>query len=236
MLGSKLLRKTSKINLRHLVKVPGTQKYYGYGDRLKIPFEKGPLSKDQIKTLIKTDRTFCGDETSISRSDLSSYLNNNTVIYSYKNGLSGVMTVGKKSGGLYIYGICVPPKHKGVGKKLMNIAKDIARDNGLPKIRLECYGSVHLFYKKQGYTIIEENEIENSNNSNVEITKYVMEYVIGSRTSGSPRTPRTPRNSRAASGSPRTSRAAESPRTSRTSRSPRTTGSIYNPIVKNLNN
>jgi len=98
---------------------------------------------------------------------------------------------------LYIYGICVPPKYKGVGKQLMKIAKDIARNNDLTAIRLECYGDVNKFYLKQGYSILEEKELvnsnNNSNNSNYEpTTKYIMEYRLGL----SPRTPRTPRTLR----------------------------------------
>ena len=194
MWASRLLRKTNshsrKFN-RFTSRLNSNYKYYGYGDRLKISFEEGPLSIPQIKDNINKDRTFCGDETSITRRDLSGYINNNTVIYSYKNGLAGVMVLGKNSKGLYIYGICVPPKYKGIGTKLMNIAKDIARDNNIPKIVLECYGDVHLFYEKKGYTIVKTKEIVNSNND--EIIKYVMEYTIGPSPKVSSSSPRTPR-------------------------------------------
>jgi ribosomal protein S18 acetylase RimI-like enzyme len=193
-------------------------RFYGYGTGLEIEFEEGPLTKEQIKSEIKKpqSRGFCGDESSISINDLAGYIGGNTTIYNYKNGLGGVMVLGKRAERneghivyyyLYIYGICVPPKFRGIGKKLMDISKKIAIQNGLDVIRLECYGEVNKFYSKLGYTILEEKEIansnNNSNNSNYEpIIKYVMEYRLGT----SPRTPKTPRG------------AAESPRTPKTPR------------------
>lgn len=196
-----------------------TSKYYGYGE-LNLKFLEGPLTKEQIKKEIKKNRGFCGDESSISRNDLAGYIGGNTTIYNYKSGLGGVMVVGKRKKEidyLYIYGICVPPRYKGVGKQLMKIAKDIARNNDLTAIRLECYGDVNKFYLKQGYSILEEKELVNSNNnsndSNYEPTvKYVMEYRLGS----SPKTPRTPRT-------------PKSPKT------PKTPRNRSNPLVENLN-
>ena len=223
MLG-KLLKKSKSVNyhkLSHRLNVTrlATSKYYGYGG-LNIDFEEGPLTKEQIKKEIKKNREFCGDESSITRNDLAGYISGNTTIYNYKSGLGGVMVLGKRKKEidyLYIYGICVPPRYKGVGKQLMKIAKDIARNNDLTEIRLECYGDVNEFYLKQGYSILEEKELVNSNNSNNSnnepMIKYVMEYRLGS----SPRTPRTPRTL----GSPRTPRTPKSPRT--------------NPLVENLN-
>lgn len=176
--------------------------FFGHAYKMIIPFKEGPLSKEEIKKHIKANPQFCGDGSSITNADLASYLNNNTVIYHYTNKLGGVLVVGPKSKSLYIHGICVPKEFKGVGKKIMNIAKQIARENGCISIRLECYGVVHTFYEKQGYKIIEEKELNSNNsNSNDESTiKYVMEYTIGesprtprSKRSKSPRTPRTPR-------------------------------------------
>jgi len=181
--------------------------FFGYAYKMIIPFKEGPLTKEEIKKNIKANPQFCGDGSSITTADLASYLNNNTVIYHYKDSklgghLGGVLVIGPKSKSLYIHGICVPKEFKGVGKKLMSVAKQIARDNGFTSIRLECYGEVHMFYEKQGYKIIEQKELSNSN-SNDEIIKYIMEYTIGEssrtpRSSGSrtPRTPRTPRISR----------------------------------------
>lgn len=222
MLGKLLKKSKSKsVNynkLSHRLNVTrlATSKYYGYGG-LNIHFLEGPLTKEQIKREIKKNREFCGDESSITRNDLAGYISGNTTIYNYKSGLGGVMVLGKRKKEidyLYIYGICVPPKYKGVGKQLMKIAKDIARNNYLTAIRLECYGDVNEFYLKQGYSILEEKELVNSNNnSNNEPTiKYVMEYRLGS----SPRTPRT----------------LGSPRTLRTPRTPR---NRTNPLVENLN-
>jgi ribosomal protein S18 acetylase RimI-like enzyme len=206
-----------------------TSKFYGYGTGLEIDYEGGPLTKEQIKTEIKKpqSRGFCGDGSSITINDLAGYIGGNTTIYNYKNGLGGVMVVGKRAERdqgrvafhyLYIYGICVPPKFRGIGKKLMDISKKIARKNGLDVIRLECYGEVNKFYSKLGYTILETREIansnNNSNNSNYEPTiKYVMEYRLGS----SPRSPRTPRTPRGAENSPknRTAKSANSPKSPR---------------------
>jgi ribosomal protein S18 acetylase RimI-like enzyme len=231
MLGSKFLRKKSTINLRSLSQRlnatrVATSRFYGYGSGLEIEFEEGPLTKEKIKTEIKKhkNRDFCGDESSITRNDLAGYIGGNTTIYNYKGGLGGILVVGKRKDKvdyLYIYGICVPPKFKGIGKKLMNIAKKIARENSLSTIRLECYGDVHKFYLKQGYSILSEKELvnsnNNSNNSNYEPTiKYVMEYVVGS----SPRTPRS---------DSRTPRAPRTPRNRSRSRTPSF------PLVKNLN-
>lgn len=202
MLG-KLSKKSKSVNYRRLsqrlnVTRVATSKYYGYGSGLNIDFLEGPLTKEQIKKEIKKNRGFCGDESSITRNDLVGYIGGNTTIYNYKSGLGGVMVLGKRKKEidyLYIYGICVPPRYKGVGKELMKIAKDIARNNDLTAIRLECYGDVNNFYLKQGYSILEEKELvnSNSNNSNNEPTiKYIMEYRLGS----SPRTPRIPRTPR----------------------------------------
>lgn len=217
MLGSKFLRRS--VNYRRLsqrlnVTRVATSKYYGYGSGLNLNFEEGPLTKEEIKMKLKSPRNrgFCGNESSITMNDLAGYIGGNTTIYNYKGGLGGVMVVGKRKKEieyLYIYGICVPPRYKGVGKHLMKIAKEIARNNNLSTIRLECYGDVNQFYLKQGYSILEKKEIinsnNNSNNSNYEPTiKYVMEYRLGSspRTPMTPRTPRTktPRN-RSGSGS-----------------------------------
>jgi GNAT superfamily N-acetyltransferase len=152
--------------------------FFGHAYKITIPFKEGPLSKEEIKKHIKVTPQFCGDSLSITTADLASYLNNNTVIYHYEDKLGGVMVVGPKSKSLYIHGICVPKEFKGIGKKLMSIAKQIARDNECISIRLECYGEVHTFYEKQGYKIIEEKVLSNSNsnsNSNNEKTiKYVM--------------------------------------------------------------
>jgi ribosomal protein S18 acetylase RimI-like enzyme len=205
MLGK--VSKSKSVNYRRLsqrlnVTRVATSKYYGYGSGLNVDFSEGPLTKEQIKKEIKKNRGFCGDESSITRNDLAGYISGNTTIYNYKSGLGGVMVVGKRKKEidyLYIYGICVPPKYKGIGKKLMNIAKDIAINNNLTAIRLECYGDVNEFYLKQGYTILEEKELINSNNSNNEsIIKYVMEYRLGTSPVMpiSPRTPRTPRTLR----------------------------------------
>ena len=215
-----------------------TSRFYGYGTGLEIDFEEGPLTKEQIKTEIKKpqNRGFCGDQTSISINDLAGYIGGNTTIYTYKNGLGGVMVVGKRAERdqgriafhyLYIYGICVPPKFRGIGKKLMDISKKIARKNGLDVIRLECYGEVNKFYSKLGYTILETKEItnsnNNSNNSNYEPTiKYVMEYRLGS----SPRSPRTPRTPRGAENSPKNG-------TAKGSKSPKGSKSLRNGTVKN---
>ena len=221
----------SKISQRlHKTRI-STSRFYGYGTGLEIDYEGGPLTKEQIKTEIKKPQSrFCGDQSSITINDLAGYIGGNTTIYNYKNGLGGVMVVGKRSERdqgrvafhyLYIYGICVPPKFRGIGKKLMDISKKIARKNGLDVIRLECYGELNKFYSKLGYTILEEREIansnNNSNNSNYEpTTKYVMEYRLGSspRSPRSPRTPRTPRTPRGAENSPRIPRnvTAKSPR------------------------
>ena len=150
MLASKLLRRTVRTNVSRLsarlnVTRIAPSKYYGYGSGLNIDYEEGPLSKEKMKGIIKKDRSFCGNEQSITRNDLASYINGNTTIYNYKSGLGGVMVVGGRRAKpdknyLYIYGICVPPKYKGVGRKLMQIAKDIARRNDLSSLRLEFYG------------------------------------------------------------------------------------------------
>ena len=187
--------------------------FFGHAYKMTIPFKEGPLSKEEIKQQIKANPQFCGDGSSITNADLASYLNNNTVIYHYTNKLGGVLVVGPKSKSLYIHGICVPKEFKGVGKKLMSVAKQIARDNGFTSIRLECYGAVHAFYEKQGYKIVEETEL--NSNSNSEIIKYIMEYKI---TGTSPRTPRSPK----------------SPRTPRTPRTPRISRKSY-PSVENIN-
>jgi hypothetical protein len=194
--------------------------FFGHAYKINIPFKQGLLSKEEIKKRIKANPQFCGDGLSISIADLASYLNNNTVIYHYKDSkLGGVMVIGPKSKSLYIHGICVPKEFKGVGKKLMSISKQIARDNGYISIRLECYGQVHAFYEKQGYKIIEQKELNSNSNSNNESEKkikYVMEYTI---TGTSPRTPRvsTSRSRRSGSKSPRTPRSK-----------------IY-PVVENIN-
>ena len=218
MFGSRLLKSRTTTNTRKLFKRTDVSKastFFGHTYKLNIPFKEGPLSKEEIKKRIKANPRFCGDGSSITTADLASYLNNNTVIYHYNaSKLGGVMVVGPKSKSLYIHGICVPKEFKGVGKKLMSIAKQIARDNGFESIRLECYGSVHAFYEKQGYKIIEQKELNsNSNNSNNESNneskkkiKYVMEYTItgtSPRTPKTPRTPRTPRSRRSGSRTPR---------------------------------
>ena len=228
MFGSRLLRKPATQNSDKLFKRTNVSKikpqpFYGHAYKMIIPFKEGPLSKEEIKNNIKKSHRFCGDGTSITIADLASYLNGNTVIYHYKDSLGGVMVVGPKSKSLYIHGICVPKEFKGVGKKLMSIAKQIARDNGFTSVRLECYGEVYQFYQKQGYRIVEEKELSNSNSNNESepTIKYVMEYII---TGTSPRTPRTRRSG---SRSPRTRRSG--------SRSPRTPKGYVYPLVENVN-
>lgn len=233
-------RITRKLFQRIDVSKVKPQTFFGHAYKLNIPFIQGPLNKEEIKKQIKANPQFCGDGLSISTADLASYLNNNTVIYHYKDKLGGVMVVGPKSKSLYIHGICVPKEFKGVGKKLMNIAKQIARDNECASIRLECYGGVHAFYQKQGYKIIEEKVLKTNSNSNESPNessnepkiKYVMEYTIGA----SPRTPRTPRTpKRSGSRTPRSPRStrASTPGTPRTPRTPR--GTKLFPSVENIN-
>lgn len=191
-------RPTNTRKLFKRIDISNISTFFGHAYKMNIPFKEGPLTKEEIKKRIKANSQFCGDGSSITNADLASYLNNNTVIYHYKDSkLGGVLIVGPKSKSLYIHGICVPKEFKGVGKKLMSVAKQIARDNGFTSVRLECYGAVHTFYEKQGYKIVEEKELSNSN-SNSETIKYIMEYTIGEspRTPRNPRTPRTPRFSR----------------------------------------
>jgi GNAT superfamily N-acetyltransferase len=135
--------------------------------------------RQTLKDMIKNSRDFCGDSKSILTNDLTSYINDpNQSVYYRMNpesnlDLISVMTVTfkpvKNPIEMKLEGICVNRKHRGKngGRIMMNYLESLAKQKGITKISLVCYGKVaYEFYKHMGYTKNNDKEKYNSNNSN----------------------------------------------------------------------
>jgi hypothetical protein len=82
-------------------------------------------------------------------------LNNETTCIFIDNGdsyISGIIIFRIQENMLYVEAICVPGQHKGNGVKLLNYMKELAKELGLPQIKLEYTGESMSFYRKNGFT------------------------------------------------------------------------------------
>jgi hypothetical protein len=145
---------------------------------------KGDINTRQLSAEILKNPNFCREETSISVSDLISYIFDGITLYIENNGiLKGVINFDINIDAINIYGLCVPIPSAGVGSILINTVKNFATVNKLKIIKLTCYGNVVDFYKRNGFAIQSQNEYiedsdEESDDEMVTKTKYEMIYTI----------------------------------------------------------
>ena len=113
----------------------------------------GPLTFQNITNQISSISHFCRDEESITTKELNSYLGSGITFYTLEgDNLSGVIEFSVNVNYINIMGLCVPYMYKGIGNYLMQKVIQFAKINSIQKIKLTCYGNVHTFYRKLGFT------------------------------------------------------------------------------------
>jgi hypothetical protein len=118
------------------------------------------MSTDQtrisLKNTIKNKRNFCGNENSITKTDLSYYIDNGITIFCKTKGddeISGILNFDVNVDVLNIKGLCVGDTKQKIGSELINETKRFAKRNKCALIKLTCYGDVFNFYSKNGFEI-----------------------------------------------------------------------------------
>jgi hypothetical protein len=77
--------------------------------------------------------------------------------------LHGLINIEQNGNKIHIQGLCVPGGRMGVGSRFLSIVKSLATDiSTIDKIDLTCYGTVHNFYKKNGFEIVSTRSIVDS--------------------------------------------------------------------------
>lgn len=144
--------------------------------------QKSEKSLNDIQQEILSIPNFCREETSISVYELKSYLVNGISFYTVdtNNIISGLVNFDVNQTTINILGICVPGYSQGIGTYLINAIKHFAKVNNLTRIKLTCYGELKMFYLKQGFKIIDESVVydsdEESDNDAYTKTRYDMIY------------------------------------------------------------
>ena len=158
--------------------------YYHSGkksfQKYEFLYEKTGMSYKNIQDMIKENKHFCREQSSIKLYELITYVADGISFFIHEEELKGLVNFTINADKITIKGLCVPQEYKGNGKILIDAVKTFALQNGITQIKLTCYGDVFNFYLKQGFAIEEENEVYDSDDEDVE-TSYDMIYNISSR-------------------------------------------------------
>lgn len=141
--------------------------------------EKSNKSISQLQKDILSIPNFCRDEHSVSVQELKSYLVSGICFFTQneKGEITGLINFDVNQNSILVLGICVPGYSQGIGSFLIMKLKQFAKDNQINSLRLTCYGDLYLFYKKQGFEILDESILYDSDDEdNDEKIKYTMKF------------------------------------------------------------
>jgi GNAT superfamily N-acetyltransferase len=163
-------------------------KFYYVSSSNKYNFnniEKTTKSIGDIQRDILSIPNFCRDELSVSVQELKSYLVSGISFFTVDelNQITGLVNFDVNQNSILILGICVPGYSQGIGSFLISQLKQFAKDNQINQIRLTCYGDLYLFYKKQGFVILNEYVLYDSDDDE-EKTKYNMIFNLNNYIGG----------------------------------------------------
>jgi len=162
---------------------------------------KGDKSGREILDEINQTDKFCRDEKSISLKHFKGLITSDISLYAVHEGrIIGILSFmfnqnPKKQNFIVFDGICCPEIFKmlGVGKKLIETLIMIAVHNDCHYIKLECKGSVMMYYRdKFGFKVIKETRaaVDSDDDSEDEVDPYyhmVLELTPISTDSGGKR-------------------------------------------------
>jgi len=147
---------------------------------------KSDLTSQQLSSEILSSPEFCREQSSITTSDLISYLFNGIDFYMITDGkLNGVITFDINVDYINVYGLCAPGPSVGAGSQLINAVKKFAELNGIKTIKLTCYGIVVDFYIKNGFKVAsqsayrsEDSDDESDDEESETKMRYNMVYNV----------------------------------------------------------
>jgi hypothetical protein len=170
---------------------------------------KGDKTNNELLVEINQTDKFCRDEKSITLKHFRGLINNDISLYAMHEGrIIGILSFmfnqnPQKQKFIVFDGICSPEifKRLGVGRKLIETLIMIAERNGCHYIKLECKGSVMMYYRdKFGFKVVNETRsaVDSDDDSEDEGESYyymVLELKpINTELGGKRRNKKTKRN------------------------------------------
>ena len=163
-----------------------------HGVDLDISIRKGDKTLNEVYNEIKSDESFCREETSIRYSHFLSIIRYNITLYADLDGkVVGALSFAfnEKDGKNVIMfeGICSPEIYsgQGVGQELINTLIRIGKQNDIKYIFLECKGDIMKYYKnKFGFEIIEQHITDDSDDEEDNELYYYMRLDLSNVSGG----------------------------------------------------
>jgi hypothetical protein len=150
--------------------------------------EKTTKTISELQKDILAIPNFCRDEQSVSVQELKSYLVSGITFFTVDQigQITGLINFDINQNSILVLGICVPGYSQGIGSFLIFKLKQFAKDNQINQIRLTCYGDLVFFYKKQGFEVMNESILYDSDDDDdeEEKTKYTMIFNMNNFVGG----------------------------------------------------